>query len=178
MSGVSKMKVAELREALEARGLDTKGTKPFLVSRLEDAMSRDAAEHRRTVESKHRRLTKQTLSNRRLNSLQISSMDKTTSILHGSLSKCSYQTFNAQVARIVSVNHLCLPSHSWYHEDGNDKDWWRKGWIASRGKLKLICLNFYPFLIINILFQNQEITNCVHGFSGGHKLSNVANMFN
>merc|ERR1712223_405710 len=44
MSGVSKMKVAELREALEARGLDTKGTKPFLVSRLEDAMSRDAAE--------------------------------------------------------------------------------------------------------------------------------------
>ena len=44
MSGVSKMKVAELREALEARGLDTKGTKPFLVSRLEDAISRDAAE--------------------------------------------------------------------------------------------------------------------------------------
>jgi len=44
MSGVSKMKVAELREALEARGLDTKGTKPFLVSRLEDAMSMDAAE--------------------------------------------------------------------------------------------------------------------------------------
>jgi len=44
MSGVSKMKVAELREALEARGLDTKGTKPFLVSRLEDAMLRDAAE--------------------------------------------------------------------------------------------------------------------------------------
>jgi len=38
------MKVAELREALEARGLDTRGTKPFLVSRLEDAISKDAAE--------------------------------------------------------------------------------------------------------------------------------------
>jgi len=44
MSGVGKMKVAELREALEARGLDTRGTKPFLVSRLEDAISKDAAE--------------------------------------------------------------------------------------------------------------------------------------
>ena len=44
MSGVSKMKVAELREALEARGLDTRGTKPFLVSRLEDAISKDTAE--------------------------------------------------------------------------------------------------------------------------------------
>ena len=44
MSGVSKMKVAELREALQARGLDTRGTKPFLVSRLEDAISKDAAE--------------------------------------------------------------------------------------------------------------------------------------
>ena len=38
------MKVAELREALQARGLDTRGTKPFLVSRLEDAISKDAAE--------------------------------------------------------------------------------------------------------------------------------------
>ena len=44
MSGVGKMKVAELREALEARGLDTRGTKPFLISRLEDAISKDAAE--------------------------------------------------------------------------------------------------------------------------------------
>ena len=44
MSGVSKMKVAELREALQARGLDTRGTKPFLVSRLEEAISKDAAE--------------------------------------------------------------------------------------------------------------------------------------
>jgi len=41
MSGVGKMKVAELREALEARGLDTRGTKPFLISRLEDAISKD-----------------------------------------------------------------------------------------------------------------------------------------
>jgi len=38
------MKVAELREALEARGLDTRGTKPFLVSRLEDAISKDTSE--------------------------------------------------------------------------------------------------------------------------------------
>ena len=41
---MSKMKVAELREALEARGLDTRGTKPFLVSRLEEAISKDATE--------------------------------------------------------------------------------------------------------------------------------------
>ena len=41
---MSKMKVAELREALEARGLDTRGTKPFLVSRLEDAISKDTSE--------------------------------------------------------------------------------------------------------------------------------------
>ena len=30
-----KMKVTELREALRARGLDTKGTKPHLIKRLE-----------------------------------------------------------------------------------------------------------------------------------------------
>ena len=51
MSGVGKMKVAELREALEARGLDTRGTKPFLISRLEDAISKDAVEE---VEEKGR----------------------------------------------------------------------------------------------------------------------------
>ena len=33
MSSVSRMKVAELRDALEARGLDVRGTKPFLVTR-------------------------------------------------------------------------------------------------------------------------------------------------
>lgn len=33
-----KMKVAELREELEKRGLDTKGTKPFLVERLREAL--------------------------------------------------------------------------------------------------------------------------------------------
>merc|ERR1719239_1282820 len=32
-----KMKVAELRAALQERGLDTKGTKPVLVARLQEA---------------------------------------------------------------------------------------------------------------------------------------------
>jgi hypothetical protein len=35
--------VAELRDALEARGLDTKGTKPFLVERLTEALAAEAA---------------------------------------------------------------------------------------------------------------------------------------
>jgi hypothetical protein len=34
--------VAELRDALEARGLDTKGTKPFLVERLTEALAAEA----------------------------------------------------------------------------------------------------------------------------------------
>jgi len=34
--------VAELRDALEARGLDTKGTKPFLVERLMEALAAEA----------------------------------------------------------------------------------------------------------------------------------------
>ena len=33
-----KMKVADLRAALQERGLDTKGTKPVLVARLQDAL--------------------------------------------------------------------------------------------------------------------------------------------
>ena len=33
-----KMKVAELRAALQERGLDTKGTKPVLVGRLQSAL--------------------------------------------------------------------------------------------------------------------------------------------
>lgn len=37
-----KMKVSELRDALEARGLDTKGTKPFLVERLKEALAAEA----------------------------------------------------------------------------------------------------------------------------------------
>lgn len=35
---VKKMKVAELRDELAARGLDTKGTKPVLLKRLEEAI--------------------------------------------------------------------------------------------------------------------------------------------
>jgi len=35
---VSKMKVAELRSALEDHGLDSKGTKPILVARLQSYM--------------------------------------------------------------------------------------------------------------------------------------------
>jgi len=35
---LEKMKVAELRDELEKRGLDTKGTKPFLVQRLQEAL--------------------------------------------------------------------------------------------------------------------------------------------
>jgi hypothetical protein len=37
------LQVAELRDALEARGLDTKGTKPFLVERLTEALAAEAA---------------------------------------------------------------------------------------------------------------------------------------
>ncbi len=39
MATPSKMKVAELREALEKRGLDSAGLKPDLVSRLEAALA-------------------------------------------------------------------------------------------------------------------------------------------
>jgi hypothetical protein len=34
--------VSELRDALEERGLDTKGTKPFLVERLREALAAEA----------------------------------------------------------------------------------------------------------------------------------------
>ena len=34
--------MSELRDALEARGLDTKGTKPFLVDRLKEALAAEA----------------------------------------------------------------------------------------------------------------------------------------
>ena len=36
----NEMKVAELREALEARGLDSSGLKPALVARLQAALDR------------------------------------------------------------------------------------------------------------------------------------------
>ena len=38
-----KLKVAELREELKARGLDSKGNKAQLVKRLEKALKADAA---------------------------------------------------------------------------------------------------------------------------------------
>merc|ERR1712130_435775 len=38
-----KMKVAELRSALQERGLDTKGTKPVLVARLQEAFDAERA---------------------------------------------------------------------------------------------------------------------------------------
>ena len=38
-SNLEKMKVADLREELEKRGLDTKGTKPFLIDRLQVKVS-------------------------------------------------------------------------------------------------------------------------------------------
>ena len=40
---VDKLKVAELRAELSKRGLDTKGTKPILVSRLKEFMANEAA---------------------------------------------------------------------------------------------------------------------------------------
>merc|ERR1712064_181197 len=39
-----KMKVAELRAALQERGLDTKGTKPVLVARLQEAIEAEKKE--------------------------------------------------------------------------------------------------------------------------------------
>lgn len=40
----SKLKVAELRAELQARGLDTKGNKPVLVERLRVALEEEAGE--------------------------------------------------------------------------------------------------------------------------------------
>lgn len=37
----SKLKVTELREELQARGLDTKGNKPVLVKRLKKALEEE-----------------------------------------------------------------------------------------------------------------------------------------
>lgn len=37
----NKLKVAELREELKSRGLDTKGTKPVLVKRLKKALNEE-----------------------------------------------------------------------------------------------------------------------------------------
>jgi len=41
-----KMKVADLRAALQERGLDTKGTKPVLVARLQEALKAEAPEEK------------------------------------------------------------------------------------------------------------------------------------
>lgn len=37
----NKLKVAELREELKIRGLDSKGTKPVLVKRLQQALNKE-----------------------------------------------------------------------------------------------------------------------------------------
>ena len=42
---VSKMKVAELRSALEDHGLDSKGTKPILVARLQSYMENQLSQN-------------------------------------------------------------------------------------------------------------------------------------
>ena len=39
MENIDKLKVAELRAELSNRGLDTKGTKPILVTRLREAIA-------------------------------------------------------------------------------------------------------------------------------------------
>lgn len=44
------MKVAELRAALQERGLDTKGTKPILVSRLQEAIREEEEKKEPTPE--------------------------------------------------------------------------------------------------------------------------------
>ena len=41
---VELMKVAELRAALQEKGLDTKGTKPVLVARLQEAIEAETKE--------------------------------------------------------------------------------------------------------------------------------------
>lgn len=43
MAAFNKMKVAELRDELQSRGLDTSGTKAVLLERLEEALAATAA---------------------------------------------------------------------------------------------------------------------------------------
>jgi len=50
MAEPEKMKVAELRAALQERGLDTKGTKPILVSRLQEAIREEEEKKEPTPE--------------------------------------------------------------------------------------------------------------------------------
>ena len=46
-----KLKVAELREELKARGLDAKGNKPQLVKRLEKAIAAEKGDAGRIISS-------------------------------------------------------------------------------------------------------------------------------
>ena len=50
MAEPEKMKVAKLRAALQERGLDTKGTKPILVSRLTEAIREESEKKEPTPE--------------------------------------------------------------------------------------------------------------------------------
>jgi len=51
-----KLKVAELRAQLESRGLDSKGTKPTLVSRLQEAIDKDGKEEVSKPEDVHNKV--------------------------------------------------------------------------------------------------------------------------
>jgi len=55
-STLMKLKVAELRAQLESRGLDSKGTKPTLVSRLQEAIDKDGKEEVSKPEDVHNKV--------------------------------------------------------------------------------------------------------------------------
>jgi len=60
MDNVDEMKVAELREELSARGLDTKGTKPILVKRLKEYMEANPEAEASMAEEKEKSVVEAT----------------------------------------------------------------------------------------------------------------------